>query len=330
MSRSGSGKWDEVAAPQLPDFAVTEVATVPGRPEMVLAATRGDGMWVSNDAGRSFVKPNRNTPGPNKLWSLTVDPVNPNRVYAGAEPIQLWVTDDLGKTWDNFPSLREHPAIAPVTFPAPGTEQHLDNIQIDSDAPDTWYLALQVGRVIRTTDAGKTWIHCEDVDPDTHRLAIDPDNHRRLLAATGGERANEGQQALYLSEDGAESWTPVAVEFGLDFSIDIKPFAAYPGVWISAMCDGPPPAWDREDGARGVMVRSEDGGKSWAPADTSAIEGFSYAFPYTYASSPDDPDTMFAGMNDGRIIETNDGGLSWTATGIQVEGIARDITAVAV
>lgn len=83
------------------------MAAVPSQPNQVLAATRGDGVWLSEDFGKSWQKPCYGKPGPGKVQCLTLDPHTPGRVYAGGEPINVFVSDDLGRSWDRLASVRE-------------------------------------------------------------------------------------------------------------------------------------------------------------------------------------------------------------------------------
>src|SRR5437588_3720667 len=91
-ARSHDGRSWEVTARAFEHWEVPEVATVPGSPNTLIAGTRGDGIWISQDFGASWKKPNRGRRGgPGKVRCVTVDPANPRRLLVGCEPIDLFI-----------------------------------------------------------------------------------------------------------------------------------------------------------------------------------------------------------------------------------------------
>ncbi|HEX2386178.1 MAG TPA: hypothetical protein VHL99_06425, partial [Candidatus Binatia bacterium] len=73
----------------LKDWEIPKIAVSPSRPNVVFAGTRGDGVWVSEDSGQSWKKPCYGKRGPGKVRCVTLDPRDPNTVYAGTEPIDI-------------------------------------------------------------------------------------------------------------------------------------------------------------------------------------------------------------------------------------------------
>jgi photosystem II stability/assembly factor-like uncharacterized protein len=81
------------------------IAFAPGRPDHIYlsAAGRTDmsgknhdgGIFVSGDGGKSWT----NTLADPMLYDVTVDPGNPNRVYATGYESSAWRSDDLGQHW---------------------------------------------------------------------------------------------------------------------------------------------------------------------------------------------------------------------------------------
>ncbi len=63
-------------------------------PNRVFAGTRGDGVWLSEDSGATWKKPCYGKPGPGKVRCLTIDPHDTNTLYAGTEPIDVFVSRD--------------------------------------------------------------------------------------------------------------------------------------------------------------------------------------------------------------------------------------------
>ncbi|HVB05862.1 MAG TPA: hypothetical protein VNF07_06415 [Acidimicrobiales bacterium] len=330
--RSEDGStWEEHKA-QMPTLSVEEVVVVPSRPHIVLAGTRGDGVWRSEDGGATFSKPSRGRRGPGKVRCLTLDPVNDSRVYAGTEPIDLYVSDDLGEHWEVLESLWEHPWTAQVDYPVANVEPHVRDIAIDPSNPDVLYLALQVGYILKSVDGAKSWtLLNEGFDADVHTFAINPAAPNELSIATGGEssrRGVSGGKALFKSADAGESWQALATEYSQTYSIPYLLKPGQPETAYVALANGNPGRWRaRESGAESVLVRTRDGGTSWEEVPLP----FSFAGRgMIVAMTPDatDAERLFAVFNTGELIASADGGESWSDLGLRFEG-PNDLKSVA-
>lgn len=331
--RSEDGKSWELRSGKMPDVSVEEVAIPADRPNVVLAGTRGDGVWASEDYGATFVKPSYGKRGPGKVRCLTFDPVNSERVYAGCEPIDVYVSDDLGKNWSVMDSVWEHPWVPTVGYPVATTEPHVRDIAVDPHDPNTIYLALQVGSILKTTDGGETWELLEGgVDCDVHTFAINPEDSNTIFAATGGGESRTGRdgKALYSSSDGGHTWTPLAMNLDQEYSIPIVAKPGQPEVMYAGLANGNPGAWrSRDSGAEGVLARTKDGGLTWEAADLSGIEGGSKAFTAAITTDASDPERVYAVLNNGELITSADSGTSWTSLGVNQRG-TNDIKCVSV
>ena len=91
------------------------------------------------------------------------------------------------------------------------------DITIDSNEPNTMYVALQVGYMIKTKDGGITWqLLDKNLDCDVHTIVLHPEDSNKIFIATGGHDCRAGKapgRALYYSSDGGESWSPMAADF---------------------------------------------------------------------------------------------------------------------
>ncbi len=147
------GSWEQTAH-GLKDWQIMEVAVSPLAPGRLYAGTRGDGVWLSNDYGQTWAKPNYGKPGPGKVQCLTVHPEDPDMVYAGGEPIDTYVTKDAGRNWQRLESVWEMPTIATIDYPVSTVEPHVRDITLDPKDPRKISLALQVGFMLRSDDEG--------------------------------------------------------------------------------------------------------------------------------------------------------------------------------
>jgi photosystem II stability/assembly factor-like uncharacterized protein len=321
--RTAGDSWD-LAAQALKGWAVQDVTAAPNDPSTVLAATRGDGVWLSRDAGVSWAKPSYGRPGPGKVRCLAFDPHNPQRIYAGCEPIELFVSDDLGAHWQRIDSVRDVPSVAAIEYPVPGVEPHIRDITIDPTDPRVLYLALQVGYMIKSIDGGQSWkVLDRAIDSDVHTIVVDPADRRNVLIATGGHDSRQGRspgRALYRSADGGESWKPSAMEFSQEYAVPLVMHPRNSNVLFSSVANGTPGAWGRPSGPEAAIIRTLDGGESWQRLGgaSSEISGF---FASSIAFDDDEPDHVYVSLNSGDLLASQDGGDSWVKLNLRTSRV---------
>jgi len=99
----------------------------PGR-GIFFAATHGDGIYASEDEGRTWVRKDRGVEFAD-IYSLNfVESGGELRLYAGTEPAHLFVSADMGESWREIPSIRSVPSAEKWTFPGPPHIAHVKNI----------------------------------------------------------------------------------------------------------------------------------------------------------------------------------------------------------
>ncbi len=311
------GPW-EVTHRALGTWAVPELAVSPDGPNKVFAGTRGDGVWLSEDFGETWKKPAYGKKGPGKVSCVTVDPHDRRRIYAGCEPIDIYVSEDEGRSWERLDAIWDIPFVATVPYPVPSVEPHVRDIAVDPSNPDIIYAALQVGYIVKSEDRGRTWKLLDDnLDCDVHTIVIDPSDPRRLIIATGGHDARAGKapgRALYLSEDAGESWTPAAMNFPQEYSVPLALDPGNPKHVFSAVANGQPPRWrHRPSGAESIMIRSDDGGRTWYRVE-DGIEA--EKFPEAIAVDDATAGRVYAACRNGDFYVSHDGGGSWRGLGL--------------
>ncbi len=321
-ARSQDGRSWEVENRGLEEWDIPEVVVMPGEPNRVLAGTRGNGVWLSEDFGKTWLKPNRGKPGPGKVRCLTIAPDNTNRLYAGCEPIDVFMSEDLGKNWNRVHSVWDDPFISTIPYPGTVVEPHVRDITIDPDDPDTIYAALQVGYMLKSTDGGETWrLLNKGFDCDVHTIVLDPGNPKRVVIATGGGDSRSGRapgKALYMSDDAAETWAPIAMNFEQTYSNPLVVDPADVNTMYSAVSSGPPSRRNNPD-YRTILIRSRDAGKTWTPMDLGDV--VTHDFPEGIVVDDQQPGRVYVGLQGGNFLASEDGGDSWAPIDLQLEGV---------
>src|SRR5258706_6637862 len=330
--KSQDGRDWSLESQGLGDWEIPKIAASSSRPNVVFAGTRGDGVWASEDFGKSWKKRCSGKRGRGKGRSVTIDPHDADTVWAGTEPIDIFVSRDGTKSWERLDSVWSIPYVASVDYPVSSVEPHVRDITIDPKNAKTIYAALQVGYMLKSVDGGKSWkLLDKGVDADVHTIVIDPKNTQALYVATGGHDFRKGTapgRALYQSRDGGESWSPTAMDFPFEYSVPLVMNPENPSVLYSALANGQPGQWrKRQSGAESLMIRSKDGGKSWQQLD-GKIAAIKKDFPEAIALDPSDPNRVYAALRGGEIYASRDGGDQWDKLNVKV-GSVSDMKCVA-
>ncbi len=318
---SQDGQSWQVENHGLKDWSVLKAVSVPSAPNRVYAGTRGDGVWLSEDAGKTWIKPCYGKPGPGKVRCLTIDPHDSNTIYAGTEPIDVFVSRDSAKSWTRLNSLREVPFVETITYPVPTVEPHVRDIAVDPKDSKTIYVALQVGYMLKSTDGGQSWkLLDKGLDADVHTIVIDPTNTNHIFIATGGHDCRQGRskgRALYMSNDAGHSWNPMGADLSQEYSLPLVMHPKNPKVLYAAMANGQPRQWNRPTGAESVIARTKDGGKSWQKLDGNLSElGRNFAVDIVLDET--DPNRIYASLTSGDIYHSKDSGDTWGKLNVSI------------
>ena len=163
------------------------------------------------------------------------------------------------------------------------------DVTIDPHAPDTVYLALPDGIAV-SPDRGQTWPRRENGLPErgkyTQVVEVDRTQAGRVLAGC--------ESGIYLTTNGAESWTRV---LPTDTTVDdIKQSPHDPRLWLAVTQ------------SNGAWI-SRDGGLSW-----KQLAGVPSAHAlYNVAFDPLHPSRLAIGSWTLGVLTSEDGGETWTA-----------------
>lgn len=272
----------------------------------IFAGTYGDGLYASADGGQTWTRKDRGI-ADGDIYALGIVRAGDElRIYAGTEPARLYVSTDLGESWTELPALRDVPGVENWTFPGPPHVAHVKHITFDPRSPDTIYASIEVGGLLKSTDAGQSWRCLTGFEDDVHRITVTAARPDAVYMANG-------LGGVYSSPDAGENWqilTDKSARIAYPDALIVAP--QRPDLVFTAGGLYDPGAWYRTRDADASIGRSRDGGRTWEylagglPAHIRGnIEAMALnAYPGGFA--------LYAGTTDGEIFYSEDEGEHWT------------------
>jgi hypothetical protein len=278
------GAWEVVIS--LAGSGAQCFAVDPSDPDIVFAGLREHGIRRTRNAGESWDDVELPEPG---VFSLAVSPAD-RAVYAGCEPSRLFRSDDGGDSWTALDALLELPSRPTWSFPPRPWTSHVRWIAPSPHNEDLLLVGIELGGLMRSTDGGASWQdHRPGAQRDVHSLAWHPREPGRAYEAGGGGSA--------WSDDAGETWRPADDGRDRHYTWSVAPDPSDPDVWFVSASTGPFAAHGGRDAQARIYRR--DGENPWEEvADPGG------AMPYALAFAPDG--RVFAALNDGRILESDD------------------------
>jgi len=260
----------------------------------ILAGSRGSGLWESDDSGATW----RDAELPaTDVFSVAFSPVD-GAVYAGSEPSALYVRRDRG-SWEELAALRELPSAPTWSFPPRPWTSHVRWIAPSPHDAGLILAGIELGGLMRTTDGGETWVdHRPGAQRDVHSLAWHPTEPGRAYESAGGGTA--------WSRDGGDNWEPTDAGRDRHYTWALAVDPGDPDRWWVSASPGPFEAHGSDRPARAALYRWSDGGP-WEELDLG-LERPLETMPYALAATDS---RLVAGLRDGRLFESEDGGDNW-------------------
>lgn len=272
-------------------------------PRRLYAGTTRVGMFRSDDAGATWAEINDGIVYKD-VWSIVQHP-RTRMLYAGTCPSNVFKSADGGDTWQECKHLSTLPTTKGWTGPVPPHVSRLKSLSLCAQDPNAIYGAIEEGWAIRSLDGGQTWDQiAEGMDHDGHTIAVMPDDPNTVVA-TGGKgayRSVDRGTTWTLSNDGIEDchYTPA----------HLIVHSARPQVLLTAVSAVGPGGWSRPEGPGVRFVRSENQGRSWDVMQ-EGLPGDYHGVPRALAGDSEDLDLYYAGMTDGTVWMSQDGGDSF-------------------
>ncbi len=325
LRRAGPGKPWRLDGRSLADRHIGQLAYEPRSGKLFAGAHGGGGLWVSDDgAGASWRPLTRGLDRPH-IYALNIRTVGETvTLFLGTSPAGLYRSDDLGESWREIASIHDVPDTEKWTFPPPPHIPHVKATVFHPHEPKTIYVLVEQGAFLKSTDDGRTWRELAAYsDPDevayrdVHRLLIDPDDADRFFLATG--------EGLYRSRDGGESW---------DHLMKRGDRIGYPDFLFFDPQDRQtifmggsnlnPGAWFAKGFAASTVMRSTDGGDSWAEIAEGLPAPVVGAFEAMSQHVWDGGMMLVIGTATGQVYASENGGACWDCIAENVTPVSKD------
>ena len=193
---SGGSGW-HVAHRTLTDKHIHALLIEPESGTIFAGANHGS-IFASTDGGQSWERRDHGLTQHNVYSLECARRAGGARIFAGTEPAHLFCSDDLGRQLDRTcrpcdrwtcPTGDSPPR---PTSPTPSTSPFIRRI------PDTLFIGVEQGGLLKSTDAGHTFQVVSGMDDDVHRTVINPLNADQMYITTG--------IGIYVSGDGGKTW----------------------------------------------------------------------------------------------------------------------------
>jgi photosystem II stability/assembly factor-like uncharacterized protein len=263
----------------------------------------GGATWIPKNSGITI------RTGPSldgiPIFSLTIDPNNPNILWAGTQNARgVYKSTDGGETWvkkDN--GVTEGSEISFRNF---GVHPQDTNIVLAGAEISTGVLGQEFdktkGKIYKTIDGGQNWRSVWEGDNLVRFILFNPTDPAVLYASTGifdREAFNTEGVGILKSSDGGESWFPVNNGIpnnkGNRFLGFLEMHPTNPQILFAA-------SGNNAKGQGGIF-RTRDGGGYWQ----QVLSGDNFTI---VTFSPSNPQVVYAGSA-AAFYRSDDGGDNW-------------------
>ena len=252
----------------------------------------------SVDGGAHWAKADSGIPPGTTVWSIVPDPRDGNTVYIGTASFGALKTTDGGASWARMP-------LPPVVWA----------LAVDPQDPDVVYAGVNGEGVFKSTDAGATF---ERVGSPQFgvvlALIVDPRDSRRIYAGTVSA-------GIEVSVDGGVTWNRTAVSDAIVPSLSITDDgtvyagSAFNGAFVARTRPGRIPGGRQAGGQPGSVVPGSLRQGTFTPLAVNELHAINAQNVVSVTVDPLDSAHILLGTNDGGLIGSADGGVTWHEAG---------------
>ena len=309
IERDG-GEW-RVTHRSLTDKHVHALVIEPDSGTVFAGANHGS-IFASDDGGHTWEQRD-NGLTEQDIYCLECTRVDGRaRIYAGTEPAHLFCSDDLGHHWTDLKALRSVDT-SRWEFPAPPHIAHTKHIKVHPNDPETLFIGIEQGGLLKSTDSGRTFKVIPGMDDDVHRTVVNPLNPDRIYITTG--------VGMYATSDGGASWERYTdLEHAIGGYPDLLVLhPRHPDLLFVASAKLGPAAWYKDHWAGSRVSKSTDGGRTWEVLRNGFPDRLTTAFEAMCLEEWGDSFSIFGATATGEVWYTEDGGDHWSEV---VSGLA--------
>jgi photosystem II stability/assembly factor-like uncharacterized protein len=331
-STDAGSAWSEVLA--LTGISVFDIEFAP---EGTAYIGTQDSARKSSDGGVSWTVLNLGIGANDQVFDVALDPSDSSDIWAGiadasgSQPVNIMRSTDGGATWAN----RTPPLAQPISGRGIAVDPSNSNTVIAVFGGD-----FGGGQVWVTTDGGDSWTDRSAGLPDNPMQAVVYDGTRLLVG--GGQRFGSENVGLYQSTDLGASWTPlhdntwpvlVVDAIAVDPNDAQTILVAVDGSGVNRTTDGGA-TWEIGIGGTGALAgrslrfrsgtstdlflgtsslavfRSTDSGNTFVQSSNGITELNLFSVDAN-PLGPGELAVAFQGLNDGGVLTSLDGGVTW-------------------
>jgi hypothetical protein len=263
------------------------------------------------------------------LWALEA---GGGRLWAGAMPAGLFVSEDRGESWRLVESLWERPD-RPGWFGGGYDHAGIHSIIVDPRDRDDVMLAVSCAGVWRTRDGGATWANTSQgfdaaaYMPPERRFEGNVQDVHRISACAAQPDVVWAQHhcGIYRSEDGGAQWQALEppMPSGFGFAVAAHPTDPQRAWFVPAHSDAQRVPVD----GRLVVNETRDGGRSFESLGYGLPPHDAYHLVYRHGlACTDDGSTLAIGSTTGGLWISEDEGAG---PGTRWHCISRDLPPIA-
>jgi photosystem II stability/assembly factor-like uncharacterized protein len=286
-SPDGGQSWTRHRAPFPLNSRIQALVPHPTQAQTIFAG--GDtGVFVTYNGGERWERLGTDGALPT-IWTLTIDPVDPDILFAGTRPAGVYRSRDGGKGWEKL--------AADIASECSIGTPFVTSLVIDPDDHRIVWAGVEIDGVFRSMDGGDTWTHLKAglYDPDIHAVTIAKTEPKRLYASTARE--------VFISDNLGDTWESLEIreKWPLPYARGLAVKADDPRV-LFAGCGA------TTTGDKGHVLRTTDFGQRWEilplPVQPNATV-------WGFATHPADGNRIVAFSLFGEVYVTEDAGASW-------------------
>ncbi len=305
MERDADGPGWHVARRTLTESHIHALLVEPETGTIFAGVNHGT-IFASDDGGQTWERRDRGLTEHDVYSLACVRRAGGPRIFAGTEHAHLFYSDDLGRRWTELTALRSGDT-SRWMFPAPPGIAHTKHITFHPGDPDTLFIGIEQGGLLKSTDAGGTFQVIPGMDDDVHRTVINPLNPDEMYVTTG--------IGMYVTADGGktwEQWTDQKHEIG-GYPDLLVLHPRQPKLMFVASAEKGPGAWREEHYAGSRISRSVDGGRTWkAVRHGFPDQPLRTAFEAMCLEDWGESFSLFGATATGEVWCSDDGGEHWT------------------